>query len=313
MEEQGAKLNLYLNELHGLSLVFQEETVSLIVLENGGLAFGVHPVSTNYSFGDFDLLLAISDLRRAHEILVQRGYRCLTAFDADNSTGFNMSSGRVQYKRDIATGLSLSLNIQTTFVARRWLFSGNEPDFAMLLQRSLGPHPGGVRILGREDFLLQLCVHNAAHSYLRNPGIRLHLDVDWYLRCVGEEVNWDNFIVMATALKLKTVVYLSLLIPQVILGSPVPQVVLTALAPGRVKGVVLAKILSKGDLLAPQKRQFHKSSFILFNLLLHDDLASLAKSVIPTREHLLSCCGLTPGGSRAKFLFKHYLRGGHTR
>ena len=142
-------------------------------------------------------LLSLQHFKLAHKILQKLGYEVLSRECSDNSTGFDLTSGRVEYRKRFDNGLSLRLNVQPTLVARKWFFSETEPDIKTLFHRSLCIPGRTVRILGRDDFLFQLCVHNAAHGYVRKPGIRLHLDIDWYIRAVNKEMDGSAFILLA--------------------------------------------------------------------------------------------------------------------
>ncbi len=306
VEKQANNITAFLRELNALGDSFAKRGVSFIVLENGGLAYAGYCNSGCFSFGDFDLLLNLKHFRRAHEILQESGYEALTQICTNNSTGFDLTTGRLEYIKRLDNDIILRLNIQSTLVARKWFFSATEPDYGTLLHRSIDTCGYAVRVLGCEDFLFQLCIHNAAHGYIRKPGIRLHLDIDWYIRSRYNEIDWSTFIALVQQMHVTTIVYFSLLIPTIILGTPVPNDVISAIRPSAWKERLIRKTLVRGDLLAPDKQQFSKFGFLLFNIFIHDSFKEMFRAVFPTRNSLTKRYGLMSKQSRFMFLFHHY-------
>lgn len=305
-EKQSKIINRYLAELENIGNIFIKNDLPVIVLENGGLAYAIYRNPGCYSFGDFDLLLDLRHLWRAHEKLREIGYDVLTKACSENSTGFDFISGRIEYVKRLDDDLTLRLNVQSTLVARKWFFLKAEPDFNTLLNRSLVIPGHAVRVLGREDFLYQLCVHNASHGFIRKPGIRLHLDIDWYIRSVHKEIDWSAFIAVVQQMHVTTMAYFSLLIPKVILETPVPENVMVAIRPRHWKQRLIMKTLANGNLLEPEKRQFSKAAFLVFNILIHDSLKDFFRAVLPSRKCLIERYGLKNNQSRVNFLYQHY-------
>ena len=307
-DKQAKKITLYLEELNKIGELFIENELPIIILENGGIAYAIYRNSGCYSFGDFDLILDLRQFKHAHEKLLEIGFDVLTSPCLENSTSFNLTTGRVEYVKSFDNNLILRLNLQPTLVARKWFFTNSEPDFKSLLYRSIGFSGHTVRILGREDFLFQLCIHNASHGYIRKPGIRLHLDIDWYVRSVHNEIDWPTFIQLVHQMRVKNMAYFSLLIPKIILETPIPDDVVAALKPARWKERMILITLKKGDLLAPEKRQFTKAGFLLFNILIHDSIKEFLRAFIPSRSCLTERYGLMQQQSRFMFLCKHYIQ-----
>ena len=98
-----------------------------------------------------------------------------------------------------------------------------------------------VGILSPEDNLLQVCVHTAKHSYVRAPGLRLHLDVE---RIVAhKQIDWEVFLRKVKDAHVKTSTYYSLYLANMLFGTPIPQAVLDALHPGDRKNRKLLKLI----------------------------------------------------------------------
>ncbi|MEZ4642762.1 MAG: nucleotidyltransferase family protein [Chloroflexota bacterium] len=151
-----------------------------------------------------------------------------------------------------------------------------------MYKRSISIVDSEVRILGREDFLYQLTIHNASHSYVHKPGVRLHLDVDWYLKQVN--VNWPTFLEMVKTFQVATRVYFALLIPKELFDTPVPDEVLITLKPPEWKRKLLAYLINKAGLFNPHEKKFSKAGYILFTVLLYDDLIGLWRGIFPVRS-----------------------------
>jgi hypothetical protein len=267
-DETEARISAYLAELDQVAELLSTHKIGALVMENGALARAIVPKPGLYGFGDFDFLVAETALPEVQRVIEAIGYHLV-----------NREDGRFEYRRIIENGEELRLNFQTSLVARRFISDRLEPDFEALWSRSRSVPGSQVRILGTEDFLFQLCIHNASHGYVRKPGIRLHLDVDWYLRAVV--VDWPTFLRMAEQYRIATRAYFALLIPKELFGTPAPDEALMALRPPEWKRKLLAHLIYKAGLFNPHERKFGKPAHILFAALLYDDWRGLWRSIFP--------------------------------
>lgn len=240
-DEADTRISAYLGELERIAGVLADRKIAVSVLENGALAHAILPQSGLYTFGDFDLLVAETALPQIHPVIEAAGYRLVS-----------QSNGRAEYCCILDHVGEPRLNFQTNLVARRWVHANSEPDFGTLWQRSQVVAGSAARILGAEDFLYQLCVHNASHAYVHKPGIRLHLDVDWYLKQV--EVDWPSFINMVNRFDVATKVYFSLLIPKALFETPVPEATLAQLRPSAWKEKTVTRLINKAGLFDPHEK-----------------------------------------------------------
>ena len=280
-DEADTRISAYLVELGRIVSVLADHKIDVLVLENGALAQAILPQSGLYTFGDFDLLVAETALPEIRLVIEAAGYRLVS-----------QSNGRAEYCCILDHVGELRLNFQSNLVARRWVHANSEPDFDALWQRSQVVAGSAARILGAEDFLYQLCVHNASHAYVRKPGIRLHLDVDWYLKQVN--VNWPTFLEMVKTFRVATRAYFTLLIPKELFGTPVPDEALMSLKPPEWKRKLLAHLINKAGLFNPHERKFSKLGYILFTALLYDDLDGLWRGIFPARSWM-----------KARYGFRH--------
>jgi len=271
IDQAGRKTRWLLTELDALSQAIVAVGCEWILLENGAIARRYFPQSPHlFSFGDFDLLVHPSQLERISHALESQGYW---------KTRASEPGVRKVYEKKIGEEVEpLRLNLQSSWIARRW-FSPLRMDMEGLFSRS-EPVPGsGVRILGPEDFLCQLAMHSASHSYVYKPGVRLHMDLDWFLR--RQSVDWPQFVKQVQGLHVKTAVYFSLAIPHELFGTPIPPEVLRSLRPAPWKERLLHRWIRKAGLFNPQERKFSRLGYIVFVGLLYDDLSSLFSSIFP--------------------------------
>lgn len=281
-DEANTRISAYLGELDRIAGVLADHKIDALVLENGALAQAILPQPGLYTFGDFDLLVAETTVPKIHPVIEAAGYRLVS-----------QSNGRLEYCRVLDNADELRLNFQTNLVARRWVNTNHEPDFETLWQRSRTVSGSAVRILGAEDFLYQLSIHNASHGYVRKPGIRLHLDVDWYLKQVA--VNWPVFVEMVKRFDAATRVYFSLLIPKELFETPVPDEVLTQLRPPAWKEKAITQMINKAGLFNPHEQKFTRWQYILFNSLLYDDFYGLWRGVFPDKTWMQERYGFQHG------------------
>ena len=156
-------------------------------------------------------------------------------------------------------------------VAGRWVRLDLEPDCDALIESSYLAKDTKVGILSPEDNLLQVSVHTAKHSYVRAPGLRLHLDVE---RIVAhKEIDWNVFLEKVRAAHVKTSTYFSLYLAKMLFDTPIPDKVLAALRPTKGKEKRILSLISKAGLLHPKARKFSKIEFLRFQTSLYDKVS----------------------------------------
>jgi hypothetical protein len=240
--------------------------------------------------GDLDLLVKPGPFRGAHHILLSEGYQFqqrypLGMINLEAAAG----SGGAEYWRILPEGERLWLELQWRPVGGRWLRPDQEPLAADLMARSVSIPGTAVRLLGPEDHLLTVCLHTAKHSYVRAPGLRLHLDV---MRLVAQQtINWQTFVARASDLKVETSVYFALAIPNILFGTPIPQPILDRLRPPRWKEGLTWRWLGNAGLFNADAHKFSRTRFVLFMALLYDDWRGLWKALFPNRVWMRSRYG----------------------
>lgn len=281
-EENFNRISAYLAELDCIANKLAEKGIPLIVLKNGGIARGIYPCPGCCPMGDLDTLVEKRNFRKAHLILLNHGYN----FEFCNPLGkmdINKAEkrGGSEYWKILPNGDKLLFELQWRSVAGRWIRPEQEPSTEDLMKRSMSVPGTTVRMLTPEDNLLQVSLHTAKHSYMRGPGFRLHTDVDRIVK--NQPIDWNLFLKNTVALQVKTAVYFSLLIPKEFFNTPIPDEVLVQLKPHFWKEKIINNWLQKVGLFNPDEKKFGKLDYILFNILLYDDLNVLWKAVFPDR------------------------------
>ncbi len=266
---QDQKLNAYFSELEAIYELLDKHHIPTILLENGALAREGNADPRLFSFGDFDLLISIDHLEIVDKLMLNYNYRL-----------HSMSEGRKEYKCTVDQW-ELRFNFQTELVARKFVAIGSTPSFTSLLARSKQLPASRVRILGPEDFLFQLCIHNASHAYIRKPGILLHLDIYWFLQYA--EINWPLFLDNLQKHKCKTQAYIALAIPHALFGLPIPDPIYKKLQISALKESRISSLLNQSDLFEPDEQKFSNLNYLYLLLLLADDTSSLLGMFFPNR------------------------------
>jgi hypothetical protein len=118
-------------------------------------------------------------------------------------------------------------------------------------ERAAGADLGGhvCRVLAREDLLLHLCVHFCFHLIMGSPAMVQLLDLRY---AATEEADWEALTRRAIERRAAPFALAALTLAHNLLGAPVPEPTLTALAKAspeshrrRVSGMTLADVLHR--------------------------------------------------------------------
>lgn len=274
----------YLAELDRIASILAEYGISLVALKNSGIARAIYVHPGAVPMGDVDVLVKKREFHRAHELLQNEGYvlSCKPPQqypDIEDS----IAAGVAEYEKRLQDGTVLWFEMHWRPITGRWIRPEQEPntdDFFTDIVRVTGSE---IHLLAPVNNLLQVCLHTARHSYVRAPGLRLHLDVARIVNAYPD-LDWGVFVTRVQDLQVKTATYFSLLIPAEVLGVPIPAEVLAALRPPPHKERKLRDMIAKAGLFDPQARKFSRQDYVLFNALLYDDWQGLWRGVFPERD-----------------------------
>ena len=249
--------------------VMSENGITMVVLKNGGIMSDMVADPAACPMEDIDSLVKKSDFKKAHQILMDNGFlfKFRSEFEEEDlESAFR--DGSTEYRIETPAGEDMWFELAWRAVAGRWIRRDLEPDADSLIEDAYFASGTKVGILSPEDNLLQVSVHTAKHSYVRAPGLRLHLDVE---RIVAhKQIDWDLFLQKVQEVHVKTSTYYSLYLAKMLFDTPVPDHVLEALYPGKRKYKRILKMVSKAGLLHPGKPKFSKLQFLRFQTSLYD-------------------------------------------
>ena len=268
-EKEKAHLGFLKDKAADICRIMDENGITMVVLKNGGIMSDMVADPAACPMEDIDSLVKKSDFKMAHQILIDNGFQFefRSEFEEEDLEAA-FRDGSTEYRIATATGETMWFELAWRAVAGRWIRRDLEPDAETLVSNAYYAHGTKVGILSAEDNLLQVSVHTAKHSYVRAPGLRLHLDVE---RIVAhKKIDWDLFLQKVAAAHVKTSTYYSLYLANMLFDTPIPGPVLDALYPGKGKDHRVLKLIDKAGLLHPKGQKFSKLQFLVFQTSLYD-------------------------------------------
>ncbi|MBE6732988.1 MAG: hypothetical protein E7561_03220 [Ruminococcaceae bacterium] len=260
-----------------------ENGIKMVILKNGGIMLDLIEDPAACPMEDVDSLVRKDDFYKAHEILLSQGFnfKFRSEFEFEHLEEA-FKDGATEYYLTMPNSEKIWFELAWRAVAGRWIRPDLEPDTDLFIENSHTAKGTFAGVLSPEDNLLQVCIHTAKHSYVRAPGLRLHLDVD---RIVSHcEIDWDLFLEKVKQSHTKSAIYLSLWIPTCLFDTQIPQYVLEALRPKKRKLMVLCKGLSNTGLLHPKQKKFSKLAFLRFQTAIYDSYKDVIKVIYPSSK-----------------------------
>ncbi len=280
------KISAYMIELDRVAKILESNGITMIALKNSGITRAIYPYYGSCPMGDLDILVAKSDFRKAHKILVENNYTFkfrseLETEDLDEAE----KGGGAEYSVQLPGNRHLWFELQWRPVAGRWIQPHQEPTSEDLVSRAISIDGCSVKVLSPEDNLLQVSLHTAKHSYVRAPGFRLHTDVDRIVH--SYDIDWDQFCSKVLNLKIKTSVFFSLAMAKSLLNTPVPNSVLEKLAPSQLKIYIMKNWIEKVGVFEPDAKKWNKISYIFFVSLLFDSVGDWISGIFPSADEMM--------------------------
>lgn len=286
-KETENKLVSYIKELNKIANILDKNNISLLALKNTGIAMGMYPYYGACPMGDIDVLVKKKQFQKAHRILIKNGYKLKfrSKLEKDDIDAAEQVGG-AEYIVKLDNGEKLWFELQWRPVSGRWIQPKQEPDACELFHRSTQIKRSKVRLLSPEDNLLQVALHTAKHTYVRAPGFRLHTDVDRIV--TSQNINWLVFEDKVLKLKIKTAVYISLLMARNLLGTNIPDNTLMKIQPNKLKVKIMLKWLKKVGVFYPNSNKWNKIGYIFFVSLLYDTWKDFFSGVFPASTEMKS-------------------------
>lgn len=280
-ERQKCRQEFLMHKAIEVCKIMDDNGIPMAVLKNGGIMIGMVHDAVKCPMEDIDSLVRKSDFYKAHEILIKNGFKFKFRSEFEfEKLDEAYRDGSTEYYIEMPDGEKIWFELAWRAVAGRWIRPDLEPDTDGFLNRSFTPEGTKVHVLAPEDNLLQVCIHTAKHSYVRAPGLRLHMDVD---RIVAHnDIDWKLFIKKVKKTHVCTSTFLSLYIPSVLLKTEIPQWVLEELRSSKTDR--LLDMLGKAGLPHPMEKKFNKLQFLIFQTYLYDHSIDMWRTLYPGKK-----------------------------
>lgn len=302
-DREKKRLDFLKSKSREICTIMKNAGIPMVILKNGGIMQDIMPEAIQCPMEDIDSLIRKSDFYRAHNILVQNGFtfKFRSEYEAEKLDEA-YRDGSTEYFIMTPDGEKMWFELAWRAVAGRWIRPDLEPDTDMFIENAHCAQGTDVYVLSPEDNLLQVCIHTAKHSYVRAPGLRLHMDVDRIV--THTEIDWKLFIDKVKRTHVSKSTYLSLYIPSVLFGTKVPQWVLDELKPKSADN--LLSMLTDAGLPHPHGRKFSKLQFLRFQTALYDDCGDIWHTLYPGKAWMKERYGC---GNDAQIFLQVIFRG----
>ena len=190
--------------------------------------------------------------------------------------------GSTEYFMPLPDGGNMWFELSHRAIAGRWIRPDKEPDTDELFRRFYYADKTDIGILSPEDNLLQVCIHTAKHSYVRSPGLRLHLDVERIVR--HKQIDWKIFLERVKQAHVTTSTYYSLSYLRCCFKHLFPKMYFWHLCLPRVREKRIEHLLAHAGLLHPQSAKFTKVQFLFFQTSLYDSIGDVWKVIFPSTQ-----------------------------
>ena len=281
----------YFEELSKIADLFFQNKIPLVVLKNGGIAMSIINDLGKCPMGDIDTLVRKKDFEKAHEILLNAGYtfKFRSKREKENFQEA-FKNGSLEYYINLKNNTIMWFELSWRLVGGRWIRSDQEFNSEEVIERSIEVPGSKVRVLSPEDNLFQVALHTAKHSYIRAPGFRLHLDVERIVKY--QKIDWEVFIKNVKIKKVSTPVFFSLVIPKLILNTPIPDYVLKELKPDQLRERIILEWINKIGLMSPNNKKFTKYEYVFFQSMLYDSFGGFLRVIFPGKEWIKEKYGI---------------------
>lgn len=201
-------------ELSAILRNFEDHGIQVLAHKGAALGRALFGDPAMRQFGDLDFLIRAADIPRARAALQQLGYRPNLQLSIRQERGYVESGYEYVFGCDRGNHL---VELQWAILPR---FYSVEFDINALFSRSIEIELEGrpVRMLGKDDLMLVLCVHAAKHEWAQLSMIR---DIS---ALADFDLNWDWIAAEARRLGILRILKTSLLLGHSLLGLELPKI-----------------------------------------------------------------------------------------
>ncbi len=228
--------------------------------------------------GDVDVVVASEALPVWHRVLGERG------FVSASRTGHR--TNRTEFVRDAA--LPQRIAVSDACFDRVWLPLAFEDLAGTWVERTVEASDG-LRVLETTDLLVQVALHTSLHSFVRSPGLRLHLDVD---RVARQGPDWDAAIAQLRGSGGERRAWVSMAMARDLFGTPIDSARLEPLRPPSVVAGGVRRLLRAASVFAGG-RKLAGPGAVLLDVAVDDRGARrwLRDAILPPTDWLASRYG----------------------
>jgi hypothetical protein len=230
------------HRLKNILNILYKEGIQVVPLKGAFLQGLIYQDDGIRAMNDIDILVHPKDYRRSAELLTQAG--CVfvskgryTNFPQLQKTSQEDWPGELGF----VDGQGLVIDLHQQLIPSHWftiIYDLNMDDIwqrsVQLMNHDSGDEAGRnflwSQALSPYDMLAYLCLHVALHGLQVSKNF---LDIDLWIRKLPNTWNWNQFTAVVNQWQIRSVVYHALLICKVSMDTPVPDLVLGQMNPGR--------------------------------------------------------------------------------
>ncbi|NOZ02070.1 MAG: nucleotidyltransferase family protein [Deltaproteobacteria bacterium] len=195
----------------------------------------LYPWTWTRTMVDVDVLVRPADLERAADALSNAGFRAVGPHPT------RPVSGRLSLERILVRDRdSISVEVHADLTHERFGFSD---DVEGLFRRAVKTRWKGARTLSHEDHLLHAAVHLARSGL--DDSLKHYLDVDRMARVW--RLDWDTVIGRAGRWGCASALFFVLNTARFLFATPIPDPVISELAPGGPRAWMLKGLLARTE------------------------------------------------------------------
>jgi Uncharacterised nucleotidyltransferase len=219
--EENTRHNLYLTgEMLKVIGLLEREGIKAVPFRGPVLASSCYGHLGLREFGDLDLLIHRGDSSKAEALLREEGYQPLIELSTAQREALERRRNHLHLMRP-SDDTRVELHWD---VLPKYLFPGFDGErlWSRLEEVSVGGT--AVSTFSGEDLLLILCLHEAAHAWLRLGWI---CDTSELIR-VYKDLDWEEVVRRARAARAERVLLVGLFLAQDLLGAPLSDEIIEA-------------------------------------------------------------------------------------
>lgn len=297
------RVELLLKSVSEVTRHFEEQGIPHSAVESAGVMLGSSLPFSALGSGDIDILVCRDRLRSAVDAFERAGFRAVNRRDRP--------AARFEMQKTEADGTVLWVNVFSVAFDRMWvpLTWSDQSDKWLSRRQESGRWPG-INILKVEDSLAFVSMHTSLHSYVRSPGLRLHVDVDRLVR--DNDVDWQEYVEQVNAMGVPKRAFFSVQLARELLGTPIPDRVLDSLAPSPFVRKYVRRLLDENGVIEDGHPKLTRWQTPLLDVLLHERgfFSWLGSALVPPRSWMSEHFGVgsNEDDSLLKLHWRRYCR-----